>query len=132
MNPDGSIRWKQYFSKINDGELIFHYAGTIDWKGNIYFTSSDSVYSIDYLGKRRWAEKINGFCWGVLISDKNNNIYIPITKDGINSQLQCYNCDGNLIWETETLDGYPGESYALGNKELYFPTYRSNKIYSIK
>jgi len=136
LNPSGVVVWK--YSVKYDGHSYF-LEPTMDYNGNIYFgMGTDSLFSVNYEGKLNWKiellETFGAKISSPLTCDAQNNIYVPIRKFSPLFQFKvlAFKSDGVLLWQTDWLLGESGDSPALGNGSLYFPTYRFFDIYSIK
>jgi hypothetical protein len=134
IKPNGSIRWSFDFYHSTNASYNSN-TPTIDLYGNIYF-SDDSLYSINYYGVLNWKIPLKGFNDCPLVCDLNGNIYVGsmgIDPFITNIAITCYTMDGQLKWQILLNQDQVGGSPALGkNADLYFPSWRSNKLYKIK
>jgi hypothetical protein len=126
LNSSGEIKWRYFFGTSQD--IVSYYAPTIDKQGNIFF-AHDSLYSLNYLGELNWKKDMPHWCWGTLTCDVGGTLYIPVGPNNSTSQVLSYNQDGDLIWESEIMDGSCGESMALGSGYLVLPTHNSKGVY---
>ena len=135
LNKLGNVLWEQSVSNRVDSYFL---EPTMDYFGNIYFGfGTDSLYSLDYDGKLRWKSAITEIYGGTisspLVCDNQNIIYVPIqTNPGYEFKVLAFQNDGKLLWQSDALFGESGDSPAIGIAKLYFPTYRSTSVYSIK
>jgi len=129
LNKNGEVRWVFEF---NYEVSLFHAnTPTIDKAGNIYF-ATDTLYSLDYFGNLNWKTGLEGFSDCPLVCDGNSNIYIGTMSTGYSITISMFDINGNLSWKIKDSQAQVGGSPALGFNSLYFPTWRSTKIYSIK
>jgi len=132
LNSNGAKLWVKYWG--NDNEPYF-YSPTIDRNGNIYF-GYDSLYCITYNGNLKWKVDLfdsdNGSILSNLTCDINNNVYVPVEMENYSSKIMAFNSDGHIIWQSGLLKGHSGESPALSDGKMFFPTYRSSKLYLIQ
>ncbi|MHA2275645.1 MAG: hypothetical protein ACXAC2_07760 [Candidatus Kariarchaeaceae archaeon] len=129
LNKHGEIRWVFEF---NYEYSPFHSnTPTIDRAGNIYF-ATDTLYSLDYSGNLNWKAGLDGFCDCPLVCDVNSNIYVGTMGSELGISISSYDVNGNLNWKISDSQYQVGGSPALGFNSLYFPTWRSTRIYSIK
>jgi len=126
LNSSGEIEWRYFFGTSQD--IVAYYAPTIDKQGNIFF-ALDSLYSLNYLGELNWKKDMPHWCWGTLTCDVEGMVYIPVGPNSSTSQVLSYNQDGDLIWESELMNGTCGESMALGSGYLVLPTHNSKGVY---
>jgi len=130
INKNGEIRWVFYFKY--EFSLFHSNTPTIDKNGNIYF-ATDTLYSLDYSGELNWKVGLEGFSDCPLVCDNNCNVYVGTMFDGGFIAIYCYDSDGNLNWIIkDDTQQQVGGSPALGVNSLYFPTWKSTKIYSIR
>ncbi|MCX6148918.1 MAG: PQQ-binding-like beta-propeller repeat protein [Ignavibacteriales bacterium] len=130
IKPDGKIKWSY---KLAFTAVPFHFIseGTIDKNGNYYF-ALDTVYSFNFNGNINWKLNIGGYYIGFLINDFEGDIYFTVD---FSYPLKYYKVDnkGNLMWTTELGNQFGGYSPAIGtNKNIYIPTFKSAKVFSIK
>jgi len=132
LNPNGDKLWIKYWG--NDNESYF-YSPTIDKNGNIYF-GYDSLYCITYNGNLRWKVDLFDNDIGSILSplscDNNNIVYVPVEIDNRFSRIFAFDSNGLIIWKTGFLEGHSGDSPALSDGKMFFPTYRSAKLYLIQ
>ena len=131
LKPDGKVKWSYNLGWSSD---IFRFIleGTIDKEGNYYF-ALDNLYSFDYNGRLRWKVSLeNNSGVGAILSDREGNIYL--SADFV-YPLKYYAFDnsGNLLWSVDLGNQFGGYSPAIGvNNSIYVPTFKSEKVFSIK
>lgn len=129
LNKNGEVRWVFEF---NYEYSLFHSnTPTIDKMGNIYF-ATDTLYSLDYFGNLNWKTGLDGFSDCPLVCDVNSNIYVGTMSSGHFIAIYKFDSNGNINWQINDAQAQVGGSPAIGFSSLYFPTWRSTKIYSIK
>ena len=132
LNPNGDELWVNYWG--NDAEPYF-YTPTLDKNGNIYF-GYDSLYSLTYDGVLRWKKdlfaSVNGNILSSLSCDINGIVYVPIEVQLHLCKIVALDSDGIILWQSEVLVGAVGDSPALSDEIMFFPTYRSQKLYAIQ
>ncbi|MBK7378336.1 MAG: PQQ-like beta-propeller repeat protein [Ignavibacteriales bacterium] len=132
LDPNGDELWIKYWG---DGTEPYFYPPTIDKNGNIYF-GYDSLHSVTYDGVLRWKVDLFDSDIGSILSpiscDNNSVVYVPVEIDGQFSRIFAINSDGLLIWQSDLLEGHSGDSPALSDGKMFFPTYRSEKLYLIQ
>ena len=132
LKPDGTINWSYTKNTFLDARNFQD--PTIDIFGNVYF-GIFSLISLNNEGKFRWELEINGQLYSPLICDKYGNIYAAVNEGSeYVKRIIAVNKDGNIIWSLNIpyqLRG--GFSPAIGaDSKLYFPSWRSNLVLSIK
>jgi hypothetical protein len=141
-NPQGIDKQKFYsINKNGESRWIFEFdykvsifnsnTPTIDEAGNIYF-ATDTLYSLNYSGKLNWKVNLDGFCDCPLVCDINSNIYVGTMGSEAGIAISSYDVNGNLNWKISDSQDQVGGSPAIGFNSLYFPTWKSTKIYCIK
>ena len=79
IDSNGKIRWKYFIQKdIGNSyyDFIDHYvASTLDKNGNIFFRTTNRIYSIDYFGKLRWVYDLPDAPGTNLLCDIEGTIY---------------------------------------------------------
>jgi hypothetical protein len=130
VKKDGELRW--IFEFDYEASIFHANSPTIDIFGNIYF-ATDTLYSLDYSGNLNWKAGLEGFSDCPLVCDDNSNIYVGTMYDGSFVAIYKFNSKGNLIWKIkDETQEQVGGSPAIGINSLYFPTWKSTKIYSIR
>ncbi len=129
LNKNGEVRW--IFEFDYEVSIFNSNAPTIDKAGNIYF-ATDTLYSLDYSGKLNWKADLDGFCDCPLVCDINSNVYVGTMFSEAGISISSYDVNGNLNWKISDSQDQVGGSPAIGFNSLYFPTWKSDKIYCIK
>ena len=129
LNKSGEVRWVFEFNyKVS----LFHSnTPTIDEAGNVYF-ATDTLYSLDYSGNLNWKAALDGFSDCPLVCDVNSNIYVGTMGSDLGITISSYDLNGKLNWKITDSQDQVGGSPAIGFNGLYFPTWKSSKIYGIK
>jgi len=132
LNPDGTIRWayEHNNSILTESDQVM----TMDYEGTTYF-AYDSLNAVDYQGKLKWKRAFGGFSSGVLLTDKNNNIYITTLLNNKTNLLSKFDKNGNKIFESQLpVDGMPGFASISESGKMIVTSFRwaINWIYSIK
>ncbi|GAB4210119.1 MAG: hypothetical protein Fur0023_22450 [Bacteroidia bacterium] len=128
VNSSGKEEWRYYWGS----RYPYLQTPCIDKFGNIVF-GFDSLYSVDYKGKLRWKVDLNeGTISSPVTCDINGTIYLGLSVGDYQSQVAAFSSLGNLWWKSQVLEGEPGDSPAIQNGLLLYPTYRSKKMYAIK
>ncbi len=132
LNSNGDELWVKYWG--NDAEPYF-YTPTLDKNGNIYF-GHDSLYCLTYDGVLKWKKdlfaSVNGNIISSLSCDINGIVYVPIEVELHLCKIVAVDSDGIILWQSEVLVGAVGDSPAMSDGIMFFPTYRSQKLYAIK
>ena len=133
VNSEGLISWKYLLDDTDRFESSV--SPTIDKNGNLYFSTKEYLYSLDYDGKLRWRLKDIGTTGGVnLINDVNGNIY---AAESIGGNLYSISNEGVINWTLNLGENsYIYGGIAIGrNSTLYVltenPQTRNSTIYSI-
>ncbi len=133
IESNGNVKWFYPHNNNLDSEVRMN-VPTIDKYGNIYY-ALDTIYSINYNGILNWKRKLDYINDCPLVCSNNCNIFVGTMEMDPNQVIavSSYNKDGNLLWQlSPDTDSEVGPSPALTPFGLFFPTWRSNNIISIK
>ena len=137
LTENGTIRWSREHRNWYSlwANLIFSNLPppTIDADGNTIYVS-DSLYSIDYQGKLRWARQLELrklSVVGALVCDKEGTIYVSTDISG-GFELHAFSKEGNPLFIVSGMKEFSGLAPALGFGRIVIPTGNDNRIYSIK
>ncbi|GAB4138210.1 MAG: hypothetical protein Fur0015_09670 [Ignavibacteriales bacterium] len=133
LNPDGTIHWAYEHNNRFFTESDFTLS--MDYEGTTYF-AFDSLYAIDYSGNLKWRKPLNSFSTGVLLTDKNCDIYL-ITVYGENGVLfSKFKKNGDKVLESTLLvDGNPYFGAITSDGKMIVSSWRyaeKDWIYCIK
>jgi hypothetical protein len=130
LRKDGMPRWA--FVHSNSDLIKYLMDPTIDWNGTIYF-AYDTLYSINYSGELNWKVALSGICESPIISDVQNNIYVPIIS-GNSGEFVKFNNQGNVLWSVPlNFPDHMGFSPVINSDgTIYLVAWNGTNIYAIK
>ena len=122
IKPDGTIRWKYQFVNKLKRYAEGYFDPTIDWNGNLYLATEDSVFSFDYQGNLRWKKgyKISSTS---LICDKFNNIYFSVW-----GSIIALSDKGEVVWKIDYDPTQQAAPAINDKKQLFFPSFTKGML----
>ncbi|QQS35650.1 MAG: PQQ-like beta-propeller repeat protein [Ignavibacteriales bacterium] len=127
LNGSGDLEWIYYWG---NGQETFYSSPTIHKNGSIYF-GSDTLYALSFEGKLKWKLPLDNKILSHLVCDANGNIYVSLGTP-LGTKLISVNDRGEMNWTINLEDTNPADAPALANGFIYYPGYRSDKLYLIK
>ncbi|ROL59054.1 hypothetical protein D9V86_11215, partial [Bacteroidetes/Chlorobi group bacterium ChocPot_Mid] len=101
LTVSGKLRWKKFFKKISDRDIItFSDLMAVD-DGIIVASSDGLIVKYNFKGELLWSKLFNLSLMKYFPADEKGNIYLPLTNNtfGESDSLVCINSRGDVEWE---------------------------------